>query len=85
MVTGGKEGVRTKLRPLLEKGGSKGTLHIARSIAADNFVWLHSKSFVFGKPAALVDIFRVECGKLVEHWDVIMEMVPSEVNDHAYF
>ena len=31
----------------------------------------------FEKPMVAVDIFRVQGGKLVEHWDVLQEEVPA--------
>jgi predicted SnoaL-like aldol condensation-catalyzing enzyme len=41
----------------------------------------------FGKTMIAVDIFRIEDGKVVEHWDVMQEEVPAEqsVNGHAMF
>jgi len=34
---------------------------------------------------AIVDIFRVGNGKLVEHWDVVQPMVGQSVNKHPMF
>jgi len=39
-------------------------------------VWFHSRVTGFGpKPMVVVDIFRVENGKIVEHWDIMQEEV----------
>jgi predicted SnoaL-like aldol condensation-catalyzing enzyme len=40
-----------------------------------------------GKTMIAVDIFRLEDGKVVEHWDVMQEEVPADqsVNGHAMF
>lgn len=40
-----------------------------------------------GKTMLAVDIFRLENGKVVEHWDVMQEEVPAEqaVNGNAMF
>ena len=40
-----------------------------------------------GKDMIAVDIFRLENGKVVEHWDVMQEEVPADkaVNGHAMF
>jgi len=78
----GKEGV-LKLKALL--GGSPlGSLEIVHASAMDDLVWFHSKYVLGGKPHKLLGMFRVKCGKLVEHWDAVQEMVPT-ANDHAYF
>lgn len=40
-----------------------------------------------GKTMIAVDIFRLEDGKVVEHWDVMQEEVPAEktMNGHSMF
>lgn len=34
---------------------------------------------------AAVDLFRVEDGRLVEHWDVLQDVPPQSVNGHSMF
>ena len=44
-----------------------------------DLVMVHGRYTGWGpKPMVAVDIFRVENGKVVEHWDVIQEEVPVE-------
>lgn len=63
---------------------------IKRVIAEDDLVALHVHSVVIpGTPGRqIVDIFRVEDGKVVEHWDVI-QAIPEElfppINDNGLF
>jgi predicted SnoaL-like aldol condensation-catalyzing enzyme len=63
---------------------------IKRVIAEDDLVALHVHSVVVpGTPGRqIVDIFRVEDGKVVEHWDVI-QAIPVElfppINDNGLF
>jgi predicted SnoaL-like aldol condensation-catalyzing enzyme len=54
------------------------TLH--KTIAMGNFVLTLSEG-MYGNPAghtAFFDLFRLEEGKLVEHWDVISMIAPDE-------
>lgn len=63
---------------------------VKRVIAEGDLVALHVHSVVVpGTPGRqIVDIFRVEHGKVVEHWDVIQE-IPVElfppINDNGLF
>lgn len=40
-------------------------------VAEGNFVFVASDATVSGKPWAFFDLWRVEDGKIVEHWDVV--------------
>ena len=55
------------------------SLQVKRAVAEENLVVVHSHMTMFpGDPGqAVVDIFRVEDGRIVEHWDV-MQPVPAE-------
>lgn len=58
-----------------------------RMIAEDNYVVLHSHLVL--KPGdrglAVVDIFRLEDGKIVEHWDVVQEVPEKSANTNTMF
>jgi predicted SnoaL-like aldol condensation-catalyzing enzyme len=63
---------------------------IKRVIAEGDLVALHVHSVVIpGSPGRqIVDIFRVENGKVVEHWDVIQEIpvaIFPPINDNGLF
>jgi predicted SnoaL-like aldol condensation-catalyzing enzyme len=48
------------------------------SVADGDLVMVHGRYTGWGpKPMVAVDIFRVESGKVVEHWDVMQEEVPA--------
>lgn len=60
---------------------------IKRVIAEGNFVVLHVHSTRGdGTPGrAIVDIFRVDEGKVVEHWDVIQDIPVEPANSNGMF
>ena len=61
---------------------------IVRVIAEDNMVVLHVRNFHWPHPergGAVVDIFRVENGKIVEHWDVMQEVPEITAHDNGMF
>jgi predicted SnoaL-like aldol condensation-catalyzing enzyme len=48
------------------------------SVADGDLVMVHGRYTGWGpKPMVAVDIFRVESGRVVEHWDVMQEEVPA--------
>ena len=48
------------------------------AVADGDLVMVHGRYTGWGpKPMVAVDIFRVENGKVVEHWDVMQEEVPA--------
>jgi len=48
------------------------------AVADGNLVMVHGRYTGWGpKPMIAVDIFRVEAGKVVEHWDVMQEEVAA--------
>lgn len=60
---------------------------IVRAVAADDLVWLHVHSTQ--NPAdpgrAIVDIFRVKDGAIVEHWDVQQDVPAHPANNNTMF
>lgn len=63
------------------------TARVARVAADGDLVWVHAHLTRFpGDPGiALVDIFRVRDGKLVEHWDVMQEVPATSANNNTMF
>jgi predicted SnoaL-like aldol condensation-catalyzing enzyme len=74
MVPGGKEAMRTAFK----KGLDSVSCEIKQIIAeGDRVVVQHHFKFDPASPgAAVIDIFRIEDGKLAEHWDV-MSPIPE--------
>jgi predicted SnoaL-like aldol condensation-catalyzing enzyme len=60
---------------------------IKRVIADGDLVAVHSHVTVGAKDRgmAVVDIFRLERGKIVEHWDVVQQVPEHAANDNSMF
>lgn len=55
---------------------------IFKVLGQGNFAMAMSKIQFDGKDAVVYDLFRVEGGKIVEHWDVLEMTAPREQWKH---
>jgi len=62
-------------------------LEIKRVIAEGDFVVLHvlGRLNVQDPGAAIMDIFRLQDGRIVEHWDVVQPIPPTSANSSGMF
>lgn len=62
-------------------------LDIKRVVAEGDLVVTHSLLTLAAgdRGTAVVDIFRLEDGKIVEHWDVLQPVPESAANDNTMF
>ena len=69
------------------KDNPQATATIKRVIAEDNLVAVHShwKQNAEDRGRAVIDIFRVEQGKIVEHWDVLQPVPETAANNNGMF
>ncbi|ELQ6124706.1 ester cyclase [Cronobacter dublinensis] len=60
---------------------------VIRSAADGDLVWLqvHSTNGSHDRGQAVLDIFRVKDGKIVEHWDIIQDMPEKAANANTMF
>ena len=82
----GKEGLKNHLA-MLKKDFPKNHGDIKRAIAEGDLVALHinSKRTPDSRGNAIVDIFRIENGKVVEHWDVVQPVPEKSLNPNSMF
>ena len=82
----GVEGVKGLIRFLAEKYPQR-TSSIKRVIAQGDLVVLHvhSKTNPEDRGTAIVDIFRLSNGKIVEHWDVMQAVPEKAANANTMF
>ncbi|MBF8641459.1 MULTISPECIES: nuclear transport factor 2 family protein [Pseudomonas] len=60
---------------------------VVRSATEGDLVYLHvhSTNGTNDRGQAVVDIFKVEKGKIVEHWDVIQDVPEQAANENTMF
>ena len=65
----------------------KSRVEIKRVLADGDLVVLHLHSITDeqDRGRAIVDVFRVEGGKIVEHWDVIQDVPEASANSNTMF
>jgi len=63
------------------------TAKVVRSVAQDDLVWLHahSRESEQDRGQAVLDVFRVKDGQIVEHWDVIQDVPEKSANANGMF
>jgi len=84
MVPTGREAA---VKLLSERIRPESIADVKRVIAEGDLVVLHvhSRSNAQDRGRAIVDIFRVKDGKIVEHWDVIQPVPEQAANDNTMF
>lgn len=81
MVADGLEGFGAFMAQMAEQGVTMDYSKIHQVIGEGNFVLTLSEGTLGDEPTAFYDLFRLEDGLIVEHWDVIAPM-PGEGAPH---
>ncbi len=84
LLPDGKEHLKEAVKVWF-KGAPKEKVDIQRIAADGDLVYLHIRAKAGDKVRAIVDIFRIENDKIVEHWDVIQEVPEKSANNHPMF
>ncbi|WP_068780439.1 nuclear transport factor 2 family protein [Paenibacillus sp. GM2] len=77
-IADGLSGLHAALHALREKNIEFQYTHVHQVIGQGDFVLTVSEGLFDGQYTAFYDLFRVEDGKIAEHWDVIEAILPAE-------
>lgn len=81
----GPDGVKAVVQMLTSQGVPPQKVVFKHVVAEDDLVILHSRTEMGGKEWRFIDIYRVEDGKLAEHWDAMMQMPDQRANNNPMF
>lgn len=77
-VADGVSGLGAALAEMAKHGVTMKYDKVQRVLGEGEFVLAISEGSFAGKPSAFYDLFRVEAGKIAEHWDVIEPIPPRD-------
>ena len=77
-VADGLDGLATFVAGLAAEGQTMAYDEVHKLIGCGDFVAALSKMNLGGTDMAVIDLFRVAAGKIVEHWDVIEPIPPRD-------
>lgn len=81
----GPEGVKALVQMLISQGIPKQKIVFKHVVADGDIIFLHSRYEMAGKEWRFIDIYRIENGKLAEHWDAMMQMPDNRGNNNPMF
>lgn len=76
-VSDGLDGLNAAIKEMQAAGQAMTYSKTHFIVAEGNFVFTASEGEFLGKHSAFYDLFRVDNGKIVEHWDVIQTIPPK--------
>lgn len=85
MVANGLDGLGAALKAMAEAGQALTYTKTHLIVAEGNFVFTASEGKLGDAPTAFFDLFRVEDGKIVEHWDTISAIPAEMAHDNGKF
>jgi len=83
----GREGTILALEALFAGMGGKPIIHVKRILVDGDFaaVHIHGRSSEQDLGIAGVDLFRIESGKIVEHWEVVQPVPQLQPGERSIF
>ena len=76
-IANGLSGLGNALEYMASQGITMKFNKVLKVLGEGNFVLTVSEGSFAGKPTSFYDLFRVENGKIAEHWDVIETIAPK--------
>lgn len=77
-IADGLSGLSAAIEAMAEQGISMEYSKLHMVLGEGNFVLAVSEGSFAGEPVAFYDLFRIENGLIVEHWDVIQTIPPRD-------
>ncbi|MDD7437251.1 MAG: nuclear transport factor 2 family protein [Bacteroidales bacterium] len=81
-IADGLSGLGTALAEMAKNGITMTYERIHKVLGEGNFVLVVSEGNFAGKHVSFYDLFRVEAGKIAEHWDIIEPLLPNSKWQH---
>ncbi|APD06622.1 hypothetical protein UJ101_01094 [Flavobacteriaceae bacterium UJ101] len=85
MVKDGLEGLNEAIKYLTSQNNMFVYKKTHKILGEGNFVLSISEGEWNNKPTSFYDLFRLQDGKIVEHWDVIQEIPAKQANENGMF
>lgn len=84
-IADGRAAAIAALAPMFARPGSR--FAVKRILVDGNMamIHLHGRAGAEGTGGAVADIYRLEKGRIVEHWDVLQPMPTKSANPHPMF
>jgi predicted SnoaL-like aldol condensation-catalyzing enzyme len=83
MIADGLSGLGAALGAMAEQGISMIYTKVHKVLGQGNFVLVVSEGSFADEPTSFYDLFRVEDGKIAEHWDILETIIPSSEWKHS--
>lgn len=77
-IGNGLSGLGEAINAMAKQGITMKYDHIHKVLGEGNFVLTVTEGSFAGKPTSFYDLFRVENGKIAEHWDTIETILPKD-------
>lgn len=82
-IADGLSGLGKALEAMAKQGITMVYTNVHKVLGEGNYVLSISEGTLANQPTSFYDLFRVQEGKIVEHWDVIESIIPKDEWKHA--